>query len=156
MDLVNLSQKGDWDNWRNERIDLMDGAGMQEYDFDERKPWALPRFGLIEFDYVSTNANHRAVNTPPVDAKTFRALVEHMQNVWAAIAVGAAPPKPRGRRRGSVSTGAQLKAPGERTRGQQARSTWTSDASLSRMTSAKRGQGWRISTPHDISRDRAV
>ena len=26
---INTSQKGDWDNWRNERIDLMDGAGMQ-------------------------------------------------------------------------------------------------------------------------------
>jgi len=36
---VNTSQKGDWDNWRNERIDYMDGEGVQEYDFDEKKPW---------------------------------------------------------------------------------------------------------------------
>jgi hypothetical protein len=104
---------------------------VQEYDFDERKPWALPRFGLIEFDYVSTNANHRAVGTPPADAETFRALVEHMQDVWAAVAVGAAPPKPRGRRRGSVSTGAPLKAAGERMRGQQARRARTSTSGAS-------------------------
>eukprot|EP01052_Picozoa_sp_SAG31_P059848 SAG31_NODE_19095_length_612_cov_1.058480_1_plen_62_part_01 len=26
----------------------MDGSGLVEYDFDERRPWNLPPFGLLE------------------------------------------------------------------------------------------------------------
>ena len=42
-DGVNTSQTGDWDNYRNERIDLFDGEGMRQYDFDEKRPWDLPK-----------------------------------------------------------------------------------------------------------------
>eukprot|EP01050_Picozoa_sp_SAG11_P010651 SAG11_NODE_1080_length_5962_cov_7.764284_1_plen_1743_part_00 len=95
--LRNTSQKGDWDNWRNERIDRMDGDGLSDYDFDERRPWNLPPFGLLEFDYVSTNVNHRYVNTPPMPDALFAKLLADLRRVAASIVVlpaGSEPPPP--------------------------------------------------------------
>jgi hypothetical protein len=85
------------DNWRTERIDLFDGAGMQPYDFDEKKPWDLPHDGLIECDYVSTNVGHRLRGDPPCSEELFARLLEDLRAVWKAITVGV---KPKQRRRG--------------------------------------------------------
>jgi hypothetical protein len=54
--MIDTSQKGDWENWRNERLD---GA---EYDLDEKvaSQGGVP-YGLLEFDFVSTEFTHRLV-----------------------------------------------------------------------------------------------
>ena len=47
VDLVNLSQKGDWDNWRNETLD------GKRWDFDEKAPMAncLPQACALEYPF---------------------------------------------------------------------------------------------------------
>lgn len=102
-DVVNTSQKGDWDNWRNERIDYYDGEGMQEYDFDEKRPWDLPKDGLIECDYVSTDVQFRLDNVPPIGDALVDHLINDLSAVWKSICVGAMPRNNRAYRRGSVT-----------------------------------------------------
>lgn len=102
-DVVNTSQKGDWDNWRNERIDYYDGEGMQEYDFDEKRPWDLPKDGLIECDYVSTDVQFRLENVPPIADELVDEFIDDLHAVWKSIHVGAMPQNNRGYRRGSVT-----------------------------------------------------
>ena len=69
---VNTSQKGDWDNFRNERIDLLDGEGWREFDFDARRP---PDAGMLDFDFVSTNTHHRmTTQTKPISWVLFKLL----------------------------------------------------------------------------------
>ena len=53
--LIDTSQKGDWDNMRNEKLD------GKPYDFNEEdvNSGGLPSSGTLEFDYVSTNAKFR-------------------------------------------------------------------------------------------------
>ena len=55
--MADTSQKGDWDNMRNETLD------GEPYDFDEAKvnSGGLPKHGTLEFDYVSTDARFRQV-----------------------------------------------------------------------------------------------
>eukprot|EP01045_Picozoa_sp_COSAG04_P014371 COSAG04_NODE_1073_length_8449_cov_17.855090_2_plen_709_part_00 len=93
IDAVNTSQKGDWDNWRNERIDYYDGNGIQPYDFDEKRPWDLPKDGMIECDYVSTNAAFREADVPPMDDETFEHFQDDLQVLWKVVQVGVSPPK---------------------------------------------------------------
>ena len=102
-DVVNTSQKGDWDNWRNERIDYYDGEGMQAYDFDEKRPWDLPKDGLIECDYVSTNVKFRLENVAPIDDASVDHFVDDLNRVWKSIHVGTKPRNNRGYRRASVT-----------------------------------------------------
>ena len=109
MDYLNTSQKGDWDNWRNERIDYFDGAGMQAYDFDEKRPWDLPHDGLLECDYVSTNCEFRRSpdRFPPCDKELFDQLEAQLRQIGrSVITVGAVTKSHaagRGFRRASVS-----------------------------------------------------
>ena len=106
-DVVDTSQKGDWDNWRNEKIDYMDGEGVQEYDFDEKKPWDLPRDGMIDCDYVSTNVVFRLENVQPMESSFCDQLLNDIHVVWKSIHVGAKPSGTRGHyRRGSVDVAA--------------------------------------------------
>jgi hypothetical protein len=102
-DVVNTSQKGDWDNWRNERIDYYDGEGVQEYDFDEKRPWDLPKDGVIECDYVSTNVLFRQKNVPPIGDEMIDGLISDLRAVWKSIHMGTMPRNNRGYRRGSVT-----------------------------------------------------
>ena len=53
--VFDTSQKGDWDSWRNERLD---GRAFA-MDLDSANVGALPAFGTLELDFVSSNVNFR-------------------------------------------------------------------------------------------------
>ena len=55
--LIDTSQKGDFDNWRNETLN----GKPWDYDEDDEMASKLPMFGALEFDYVSTAVSKRAL-----------------------------------------------------------------------------------------------
>ena len=69
---INTSQKGDFDNWRNERIkDTSRFEGWQPLDIDERNP---PTAGTLDLDYVSTNTLHRLTDQATIPSMLLRLL----------------------------------------------------------------------------------
>jgi hypothetical protein len=72
MSSIDTSQKGDGENFRNERIDLLDGTGWQAFDFDARRP---PEHGMVDFDYVSTDVGHRLTDHTKVVSWTLFKLL---------------------------------------------------------------------------------
>eukprot|EP01043_Picozoa_sp_COSAG02_P037115 COSAG02_NODE_2764_length_8071_cov_2.367536_3_plen_468_part_00 len=69
-ELIDTSQKGDMDNWRNETLN----GKPWDYDEDDELASKLPTFGTLEFDYVSTAVAHRMVDTFPISDEDFAAL----------------------------------------------------------------------------------
>jgi hypothetical protein len=59
--------------------------------------WDLPKDGIIECDYVSTNAQFRAESTPPVNESLFNRFIYELEGLWRIITVG----KPRNSRHAS-------------------------------------------------------
>ena len=83
--MINTSQKGDWDNWRNEHLN------KQPWDYDENDTTArdgVPESGLLELDYVSTNCSHRMVMTPPIGEEEFSDFLADLAAVHANVATG--------------------------------------------------------------------
>ena len=73
-DLIDTSQRGDWDNWRNE---TMSG---RKYDIDEKKiSSGNLEHGTLEFDYVSTDVRHRIAGADPMPEETFDYFVEDLR-----------------------------------------------------------------------------
>ena len=74
--LIDTSQKGDFENWRNETLNGV------PYDFDtEVASSGGMQYGLLEFDYVSTNVMHRLVNMPPMPQPLFEMLLHELNAV---------------------------------------------------------------------------
>jgi hypothetical protein len=76
--LLDTSQKGDWDNMRNETLN------GKPYDFNEHKvnSGELPRTGTLEFDYVSTEIRFRmAANAQPMPPCTFNLFTLHLRRI---------------------------------------------------------------------------
>jgi hypothetical protein len=79
---INTSEKGDWDGYRNERIDRHHGEGWEPCDFNERRP---PSHGTVDFDFVSTGVAHRVTNTPPVPDIVFKWLVLDLLRIHHSV-----------------------------------------------------------------------
>eukprot|EP01052_Picozoa_sp_SAG31_P016469 SAG31_NODE_1093_length_9952_cov_16.099056_4_plen_236_part_00 len=85
--VINTSQKGDWDNWRNERLTTTykkgnfaaDYSEGREFDYDDETPEPLPPHGILELDYISTNVNHRLSGEPPMPTALFEAFVDDLK-----------------------------------------------------------------------------
>ena len=84
---VNSSQRGDWDNWRNESIDELDGSGPEEFDFDENKPISIPQHGTLEFDYVSTNTHFRSCGSSCMPNIVFRLFKQDLLKVTTVLRI---------------------------------------------------------------------
>jgi hypothetical protein len=88
-EFINTSQKGDWDNWRNEVIEVIgDGSGPQAFDFDDSKPTSLPPVGILEFDYVSTNTNNRLAESEKMPNLLFMVFKRELIKVNLVVRVG--------------------------------------------------------------------
>ena len=62
--------------------------GPRAFDKERWQPGQYPG-GVLEFDYVSTNVNHRMSGAPPMPAATFRLLVFELLHVSYFIAVAS-------------------------------------------------------------------
>ena len=78
--MIDTSQKGDWDNWRNERLNGM----AWDYDQEELK---LAETGVLEFDYVSTNLAHRLVDIMPIVDAEFEWLMMDLRGCKNMVTV---------------------------------------------------------------------
>lgn len=103
-ELIDTSQKGDMDNWRNETLN----GKPWDYDEDDELASKLPTFGTLEFDYVSTAVAHRMVDTFPISDKDFAALQADIEHINTMVKCTEqiepekqpeAKPKPRPKRR---------------------------------------------------------
>ena len=97
-DMIDTSQKGDWENWRNETLN---GA---PYDFDEKvaSEGGLD-YGILEFDYVSTNISHRLIGTEPMPQQVFALFLYELQQVKLAVQLNPAARPKRKRKAGKKS-----------------------------------------------------
>jgi hypothetical protein len=79
--LIDTSQKGDFDNWRNETLN------GKPWDYDENDEMAskLPTFGTLEFDYVSTAVAHRMVETFPIPTDDMKALLADIKKITTMV-----------------------------------------------------------------------
>jgi Ran GTPase-activating protein (RanGAP) involved in mRNA processing and transport len=80
---MNTSQNGDWDNWRNESLD------GHAWDYDEKDPKTskLPSYGILQFDYVSTNVYHRMLPTLPISDSEFNELLKDLRGTANVVVV---------------------------------------------------------------------
>ena len=80
---INTSQKGDWDNWRNETLN------GKPWDYDEKDPVSskLPTVGVLEFDYVSTSDYHRYLHIDPIQEDDFLGLLADLRGVANVVTV---------------------------------------------------------------------
>ena len=93
---INTSQKGDFDNWRNERIkDTSRFEGWQPLDIDERNP---PTAGTLDLDYVSTNTLHRLT-----DQATIPSMLLRLLRMDLVQAIGTVRLRNSGKRKGRAS-----------------------------------------------------
>ena len=92
---INSSQKGDFDNWRNEKIkdgyilnndvpeEMNEGTGTWEtLDIDEKNP---PIDGTIVCDYVSTNLTHRLTKVDTIPARLLQLLKMDMKKAITTV-----------------------------------------------------------------------
>jgi Ran GTPase-activating protein (RanGAP) involved in mRNA processing and transport len=82
---VDTSQHGDFENFRNETQDKR----AADFDTDDfaRGEGCGARYGLLEFDYVSTNAHHRLVKEPPMPDSVFDLFSLELYRVRSAVGV---------------------------------------------------------------------
>ena len=74
--LIDTSQHGDWENFRNETLN------KEKYDFDTSTAAAGGvEEGILEFDYVSTSVAHRLLNLPPMTEAVFELFLLDMFRV---------------------------------------------------------------------------
>eukprot|EP01052_Picozoa_sp_SAG31_P024418 SAG31_NODE_2076_length_6507_cov_3.611267_4_plen_598_part_00 len=80
--MINTSQKGDWENFRNETLD------GKEYNIDERDvAEGGLEYGLVEFDYVSTDISHRLCCEQPMPETVFRLFLHELDIVNRVVTV---------------------------------------------------------------------
>jgi hypothetical protein len=114
-EIINTSQKGDWDNFRNEKltsiyaegdyadvngdpiyygerrntaknVDQICGAGAP-FDINDENVEPFPPNGVLEFDYVSTDVAHRIAGQSPMHPHVFAQLELDLAEVWSTIHV---------------------------------------------------------------------
>jgi Ran GTPase-activating protein (RanGAP) involved in mRNA processing and transport len=73
QELLDTSQKGDWDNFRNETLN------GRPFDFDvEILSAGGMTAGVLEFDFVSTDSNHRQALLPPMPDDVFELFLDEL------------------------------------------------------------------------------
>lgn len=109
-EIINTSQKGDWDNFRNEKLtssyaegdyadengdpiysgnmrqtakrhDQICGAGAP-FDINDENLEPFPPTGVLEFDYVSTDIAHRIADQPPMHDGNFTSSLSVACDSW--------------------------------------------------------------------------
>ena len=114
-EIINTSQKGDWDNFRNEKltstyaegeyadvngdpiyfgarrqsaknVDKVCGAGAP-FDINDENVEPFPPTGVLEFDYVSTDVAHRIAGQSSMHPHVFDQLVLDLGEIWSSIHV---------------------------------------------------------------------
>ena len=80
--LLDTSQKGDWDNFRNETLN------SQPHDFEvEVLSAGGMEAGILEFDFVSTDANFRQALLPPMPDEVFEQFMREIYGVSKNVLV---------------------------------------------------------------------
>ena len=97
--MIDTSQKGDWENWRNETLN------GQTYDFDEKiaSEGGLD-YGILEFDYVSTNMDQRLIGLPAMPQEVFELFLHELQQVKLVVRLNPAA-QPKRKKKGKKSSG---------------------------------------------------
>ena len=135
--LIDTSQKGDGDNWRNETLN------GKPWDYDENDEMAsrLPTHGTLEFDYVSTSVAHRMVDTTPIPASDFFALLADIRKIDSMVKAAEVKPEqqpsPQDKQRDGTGRGRGGKARRGRGRGAKKPQLSQEEKDMAELTSAQ-------------------
>ena len=81
--LIDTSQKGDWDNFRNETLN------SHAYDFEvEILSAGALTAGVLEFDFVSTDSNHRTAIVAPMADEVFELFMDELWQARKKVTTG--------------------------------------------------------------------
>ena len=97
--MLDTSQKGDWDSFRNEHLTSsyaegeryrdVDGnpkfSSGQPFNFEDSVAEPLPPHGSLRFDFLSTNVSHRQAHVPCMSKAIFTQLEQDLLDVWRVI-----------------------------------------------------------------------
>jgi hypothetical protein len=80
--LIDLSSRGDMDNWRNETITSA-GKNKEKFNYSQYDAvrGRLPQYGNIEFDYYSTNTTHLQLGVKAMADDVFQLLQHELELV---------------------------------------------------------------------------